>query len=109
MWPTLPAGVRFYPLDLKLLSFQNKKKDLDLLQHLQGKSSVPNWNSYALNVNDEFIPSVEEMEGGVCYAHPRSLPSSKSNFFFDTSLLDSQVSYLYLFVDFLFIPLCCAL
>ena len=92
MWPALPAGVRFDPLDLKLLSFQNKKKYLDFLQHLQGKSSVPNWNSHALNVNDEFIPSVEEMEGGVCYTHPRNLPSLQSYFFFDTSHLDSQVS-----------------
>jgi len=45
-----------------------------------------------LGISPTFIPSVEEMEGGVCYTHLRNLPSLQSYFFFDTSHLDSQVS-----------------
>ncbi|CAL5031457.1 unnamed protein product [Urochloa decumbens] len=62
VWPSLPAGVKFDP------------SDLELLQHLQGKSSLPNSNSRA--VIDEFIPTIEKMEG-ICYTHPQNLPGAK--------------------------------
>ena len=61
VWPELPAGVKFDP------------SDLELLQHLQGKSSVQNSNSHALI--DDFIPTIEEM-GGICYTHPKNLPGT---------------------------------
>ncbi|TKW04978.1 hypothetical protein SEVIR_7G145900v4 [Setaria viridis] len=62
VWPALPAGVKFDP------------SDLELLQHLQGKSNLPNSTSHALI--DEFIPTIEEMEG-ICYTHPKNLPDIK--------------------------------
>ncbi|XP_025824944.1 SUPPRESSOR OF GAMMA RESPONSE 1-like isoform X1 [Panicum hallii] len=62
VWPELPAGVKFDP------------SDLELLQHLQGKSSLQNSNSRALI--DEFIPTIAEMEG-ICYTHPKNLPGIK--------------------------------
>ena len=61
VWPELPAGVKFDP------------SDLELLQHLQGKSSVQNSNSHALI--DDFIPTIEEL-GGICYTHPKNLPGT---------------------------------
>jgi hypothetical protein len=61
VWPELPAGVKFDP------------SDLELLQHLQGKSSLQNSNSRALI--DEFIPTIAEMEG-ICYTHPKNLPGT---------------------------------
>ncbi|CAN6268248.1 unnamed protein product [Urochloa humidicola] len=62
VWPALPAGVKFDP------------SDLELLRHLQGKSSLPNSNSRALI--DEFIPTIEKMEG-IYYTHPQNLPGVK--------------------------------
>ncbi|CAL5026872.1 unnamed protein product [Urochloa decumbens] len=61
-WPALPAGVKFDPTDF------------ELLQHLQGKSSLLNSNSHALI--DEFIPTIEKMDG-ICYTHPKNLPGIK--------------------------------
>jgi hypothetical protein len=60
VWPALPAGVKFDP------------SDLELLQHLQGKFDLPS-SSQALI--DEFIPTIEEMEG-ICYTHPKNLPGT---------------------------------
>ncbi|CAL5016368.1 unnamed protein product [Urochloa decumbens] len=62
VWAALPAGVKFDP------------SDLELLQHLQGKSGLLNSNSRA--VIDEFIPTIENMEG-ICYTHPQNLPGAK--------------------------------
>ncbi|XP_066343084.1 SUPPRESSOR OF GAMMA RESPONSE 1-like [Miscanthus floridulus] len=62
VWPSLPAGVKFDPTDL------------ELLQHLQAKSSLPNSVSHTLI--DEFIPTINEKEG-ICYTHPKNLPGMK--------------------------------
>jgi hypothetical protein len=61
VWPALPAGVKFDPTDL------------ELLQHLQEKSSLPNSVSHTLI--DEFIPTIKEKEG-ICYTHPKNLPGT---------------------------------
>ena len=61
VWPALPAGVKFDPTDL------------ELLQHLQGKSSQP--NSVPHTLIDEFIPTIKEEEG-ICYTHPKNLPGT---------------------------------
>ncbi|OEL27241.1 NAC domain-containing protein 8 [Dichanthelium oligosanthes] len=62
LWPALPAGVQFDP------------SDSELLEHLQGKSSLLNSKSHA--PIDEFIPTIEEKEG-ICYTHPKNLPGIK--------------------------------
>ncbi|OQU81797.1 SUPPRESSOR OF GAMMA RESPONSE 1 [Sorghum bicolor] len=62
VWPALPAGVKFDPTDL------------ELLQHLQAKSSPPDSGSHML-IN-EFIPTIKEKEG-ICYTHPKNLPGMK--------------------------------
>ncbi|XP_062183552.1 SUPPRESSOR OF GAMMA RESPONSE 1-like isoform X2 [Phragmites australis] len=61
-WPGLLPGVKFDP------------SDLQLLEHLEGKSSLPNMKSHVL-IN-EFIPTIKEMEG-ICYTHPKNLPEIK--------------------------------
>jgi hypothetical protein len=61
VWPALPAGVKFDPTDL------------ELLQHLQEKSSPPTSVSHSLI--DEFIPTIKEEEG-ICYTHPKNLPGT---------------------------------
>ncbi|KAL6652526.1 hypothetical protein ACP70R_011451 [Stipagrostis hirtigluma subsp. patula] len=60
--PGLPAGVKFDP------------SDLELLEHLEGNSNLPNSKPHAL-IN-EFIPTIEESEG-ICYTHPENLPGVK--------------------------------
>ncbi|TKW04979.1 hypothetical protein SEVIR_7G146000v4 [Setaria viridis] len=62
VWPALPAGVKFDP------------SDFELLQHLEGKSSLLNSKSHALI--DAFIPTIEE-KGGICYTHPKNFPGIK--------------------------------
>ncbi|ONM16704.1 NAC domain containing protein 44 [Zea mays] len=62
VWPALPAGVKFDPTDL------------EILQHLQEKSSLPNSVSHTLI--DEFIPTIKEEEG-ICYTHPKNFPGIK--------------------------------
>jgi hypothetical protein len=59
VWPALPAGVKFDP------------SDFELLQHLEGKSSLLNSKFHGLI--DAFIPTIEE-KGGICYTHPKNLP-----------------------------------
>ncbi|KAJ1271539.1 hypothetical protein BS78_06G134800 [Paspalum vaginatum] len=62
VWPALPAGSKFDP------------SDLDLLQHLQEKTTLPNSMSHTLI--DNFIPTIEKLEG-ICYTHPKNLPGIK--------------------------------
>lgn len=68
-WPGLPKGVKFDP------------SDQELLYHLIAK--VGNGNAKSHPFINEFIPTVEEVEG-ICYTHPRRLPGSarKRLFFF---------------------------
>ncbi|KAL6882554.1 hypothetical protein ACP4OV_011244 [Aristida adscensionis] len=62
VWPELPAGVKFDPTDM------------ELLEHLQGKSNLP--NSMAHVLINQFIPTIQESEG-ICYTHPENLPGMK--------------------------------
>jgi hypothetical protein len=55
-WSGLPVGVNFEPTDLQLLG------------HLEGK--VGKAASHVLI--DDFIPTIEEVEG-ICYTHPENL------------------------------------
>ncbi|KQJ83161.1 SUPPRESSOR OF GAMMA RESPONSE 1 [Brachypodium distachyon] len=72
-WPGLPAGVKFDP------------SDLELLTHLEAKVGLGNSASHILI--DDFIPTIEEIEG-ICYTHPENLPGIKidgtNSYFFHT-------------------------
>nr|CAD1826691.1 unnamed protein product [Ananas comosus var. bracteatus] len=63
-WPGLPKGVKFDP------------SDQELLYHLIAK--VGNGNAKSHPFINEFIPTVEEVEG-ICYTHPRRLPGVKQD------------------------------
>ena len=78
VWPALPAGVKFDPTDL------------ELLQHLQGKSSKP--NSVPHTLIDEFIPTIKEKEG-ICYTHPKKSLVHDSTFELINDLGTNKLSH----------------
>ncbi|XP_058101952.1 SUPPRESSOR OF GAMMA RESPONSE 1-like isoform X2 [Magnolia sinica] len=63
-WPGLPSGVKFDP------------SDVELLEHLAGKVGLGNSKPHLFI--DEFIPTLEEVEG-ICYRHPENLPGIKKD------------------------------
>ncbi|KAM7512508.1 hypothetical protein LguiB_011383 [Lonicera macranthoides] len=63
-WPGLPAGVKFDP------------SDLELVEHLAAKCGVGNLEPHMFI--DEFIPTLEEVNG-ICCNHPENLPGAKKD------------------------------